>query len=174
MGRRADRHLLRWFVYVSDAKLANLLDEINDRTRRSILEKLQVSLGFNLAPVNLTVQSQPANKSLRNRSRAVQVSMVEEYVRQQFKVGDLATGDHWIAGRVDMEWAPLQDGETVLFCGYAGPLLVALNGSVGHLIGQTSSGNRTGSHSYAIRAAVLNGDALESLGDDLVVAARCR
>jgi serine/threonine protein kinase/cold shock CspA family protein len=172
MGRRTDRRPLRWFVYVSDAKLAGPLDQIGDRARRSILEKLRPSFGVNLMPVNVSVQPQPADKSVRNRSLAVQVALAEEHIQQQFPVGDLATGGHWISGRADMEWAILQDGQTVLFCGYAGPLLVALGGSADHLIGQTPSGNRTGSYSYAIRTAVLNGDDAENLGNDLAATAR--
>jgi cold shock CspA family protein/predicted Ser/Thr protein kinase len=97
---------------------------------------------------------------------------VEEHIGWQFPVGDLAVGEHWIAGRADMDWAPLQDGETVLFCGYAGPLLVALSGSVGHLLGQPSSGARSGSHAYAIKRAILGGDAPDRLGEALAATAR--
>jgi cold shock CspA family protein len=157
---------------VADAKLAGLLDQIDERTRRSILQKLQPTLGVGVAHVNLTVQPQSADRSVRNRSRAVQVAVVEEHIRLQFPVGDLAVGEHWIAGRVDMDWAPLQDGETVLFCGYAGPLLVALSGSAGHLLGQPSSGVRSGSHPFAIRRAILGGDAPDRLGEALAATAR--
>jgi len=172
MGRQTGRRPLRIFHYVSDAKLANLLDQIDDRARRNILEKLQPTFGLNIVPVSLTVQPKPADRSVHNRSRALQVAVVEEHIRQQFQVGDLAIGDYWIAGRADMDWAPLPDGQTALFCGSAGPLLVALHGSAGNLSGQTSSGPQTGSYSYAIRAAVLNGGNPESLGEDLAAAAR--
>ncbi len=172
MDRRADRRLLRSFYYVSDRKLANFLDQIDDKARRKVLAKLQASFGISLGPVNLSVQSQSADRSMRSRAQAVQVAVVEDHIRQQFPVGDLATGQHWIEGRADMEWAPLQDGQTVLFCGYAGPLLVALGGSVSHLNGRTSSGDRTGSHSYAIRTAVLSGSDPGYLGRDLAAAAR--
>src|ERR1700722_15840832 len=122
MGRRADRSAMRWFVYVSDAKLADLLHQIDHRGKRNILEKLRPGFGVSLTAVSLSVQPQPADRSVRNRSQAVQVAAAEEQIRQEFTVGDLATGDHWIAGYADMKWAPLRDGTTVLFCGYAGPL----------------------------------------------------
>jgi cold shock CspA family protein len=157
---------LRSFVYVSDAKLDGLFDQIEERRRRSILEKLQPSFGIN-APVNITVKPKPADESARNRSHAARVAVVEERIRQESPVGDLATGTDWITGRVDMEWAP--DGQTVLFCGYAGPLLVVLHGSPASLIGQRSSEATTGSYSYAIRAAIQNDD---DPGEGLATAAR--
>ena len=173
MNRPADRNLLRSFVYVSDAKLTGFLEQIDDRgRRRNRLAKLMVSLGVNFGVLNMTVQSQPVDLSVESRAQATQVAAVEDRVRHQFHVGDLVSGRQWISGNVNMEWAPLRDGQTVLFCGYAGSLLVALGGSIGHLRGRDSSADRTGSHSFAIRSAVLNGDEPEHLGRDLASAAR--
>lgn len=172
MRGQTGRHAWRSFVYVSDAKLKGFLAQIDDRARQNILDKLQPSFGFNITPFSLSVQPKSAHKSVRDRSQAVQVAMVEEIIQEQFHIGDLATGDHWIAGRVDMDLEPLADAETVLFCGYAGPLLVALSGSVGHLTEHESPGPRMGSYSYAVRAAILDGNAPGNLGERLASAAQ--
>ncbi len=171
MGGQASGRQLRFFVYVSEARLKDLLDQIGDRARRNILERLQPTFGFNIAPFSLSVQPKFADRSASDRSRAVRVAMVEEIIREEFQIGDLASGAIWITGRVDMEWAPV-GGDTVLFCGYAGPLLVVLQGSAGHLIGQVPSGTRTGSYSHALKAAILDGDSPENLGDGLAAAAK--
>jgi cold shock CspA family protein/predicted Ser/Thr protein kinase len=171
MGRRTSSGPLRSFVYVSEARLEELLDQIEDHRRRSIREKLQLTFGIKVPPVNVSAQTKFADESARNRSRAARVALVEERIQQQFPVGDLATGTDWVTGRVEMEWAPTADGQTVLFCGYAGPLLVVLNGSPANLTGQASSDARTGSYSYALRAAIEN-DGSQSLGEGLATVAR--
>jgi cold shock CspA family protein/predicted Ser/Thr protein kinase len=174
MGRRTSRKgPLRSLVYVSDARLEELFDQIEERRRRSILQKLRLSFGIKVPPIDVVVESKSADESARNRSRAARAAVVEECIRQESQVGDLVTGTDWITGRVDMEWAPGgDDGQTVLFCGYAGPLLVVLHGSPANLIGQRSAEARTGSYSYAVRAAIQNVDAPESLGAGLAAAAR--
>jgi hypothetical protein len=50
MARRADRYPLRSFVHVSDPELAGFLDQIDYRTRQSILAKLPATLGFGFGP----------------------------------------------------------------------------------------------------------------------------
>jgi predicted Ser/Thr protein kinase/cold shock CspA family protein len=168
-----DRRAVRSFVYVSEAKLRDYLTQIDDAAKQSILDRLQPSFGFNIPPFSLSAQlPKTASRSVRDRSRDVQVAVAEEIIQEQFGIGNLAAGDYWIAGRADMDMDRLADRETVLFCGYAGPLLVALYGSVGHLTGGESTGPRLGSYSYAVRTALLDGDDPEHLGERLAVAAR--
>jgi serine/threonine protein kinase/cold shock CspA family protein len=170
MGPRTDRRSKRSFVYVSDAKLARLLRNIDNGSRPGILGKIQVTLGLNFGLVNLAVQSQSTGGRVSDRVRAAQVAMVEDHIREKFLVGDLAVGQDWIAGRADMRLGVLQDGRTALFCGYAGPLLVALKGSLVHVIGQSAVGNWDGSYPV-VKLAVLN-DESGSPGDQLAAAAR--
>src|ERR1700722_10523030 len=171
MAKQIDQRPLRSFLFVSEEKLNEYFSQIADRRRRSVLDKFQVGLGLGMAPFSLNVQSRPDDTPTGNRSIAERVEPVEKALREQFGVGDLADGDHWITGRVDMTLEPLTDGETVLFCGYAGPLLVALHGSVGHLGAREVSGSGMGSYAYAVSAAVLDGADPSQLGTRLVAAA---
>jgi eukaryotic-like serine/threonine-protein kinase len=166
-----DGQSLRWFVYVSDAKLADLLHQIDDRTRRSILETLGPSVSVSAPAVSVTLTPKSRDRSVRNRAWATQVAVVEEHIRRQRGIGDLARGEHWIAGRADLSWAVLTGGDEVLFCGYAGPQLIALRGSARHLAGAPSSGARSGSYQYLDQAVAPPGGALESLGPELAAAA---
>ncbi len=169
MDRRAAKQNKHWFVYISDTKLAPLLNRANNRTHPNILERIQVTVNLSFGLIGVVLQPRPAGGSVSDRVLAMRVAKAEEHIRRQ-PVGDL-NGEDWIAGRVDMRWGAVQDGQTVLFCGYAGPLLVALKGSLSHLIGQPTSGNRSGSLSV-VKATALNEGDPENLGEHLAAAAR--
>jgi serine/threonine protein kinase/cold shock CspA family protein len=165
MGRRADSDHSRVFVYVSEGKLADQLKHVEDQTRPNILERLRPTVTLSGGVVSASVTPQPADQSIRNLSYPVQVAAAEKQIRQRGDVGDLAVGDEWIAGRADLSKTLIENGETVLFSGYAGPLLIALRGSEGHRIGR-----RRGSYPIARRNVVLDEDPMGDLGPVLAAA----
>ncbi len=115
--------------------------------------------GVNLATVFTVTVSPKAVMTVRCAAvpRAAQVAIVEEHIgAKQWGIGDLETGEPWIAGRADLDVALLRDGQEVLWCGYAGPLLVALKGSARHLVGSASSGSRSGSFSHGSGTVILD------------------
>lgn len=166
-GRRA--RPLRYFVFVSDIKVQMLLDQISEPVRRSIAAELR--LDFKL--VSLTLTSPVVDGSLQQRTRMAKLAVVEDHLRRYQRVGDLTARRGYIGADAELDWKPLDDNETVLFCGYAQRLLVVLGGSVSHLVGRPPADMQIGSHPATIRAAVHD-DEPESgdLGRDLQAVAR--
>jgi hypothetical protein len=160
---------LREPVYVSDVKLQMFLDQIDEPDRRSIAAELKVDVKL----VSLTLTSPAVDRSLRQRSRMAKLAVVEVHIKRHHHVGDLTSKRGYFAADTEMGWKPLDDNETVLFCGYAQKLLVVLGGSVSHLTGLPSSEKQIGSHPYAIRAALQGGGEASpgDLGRDLEAAA---
>jgi len=149
-GQRAKP--LRYLVYVSDLKVQMLLDQIGEPTRRRIAAELK--LDFKL--ISLTLNGPIADGRQREQSQIAKLAVVEDYIRRNQDVGDLTSARGYIAADAELDWMPLDD-ETVLFCGYAGKLLIVLGGSVSHLMGRPAAHARLGSHPHTIRAAVLGG-----------------
>ena len=167
-----DKHPLRSLVYLSELKLAQILDTIDEQTRRSIATELKIDLKL----LSLTLSSTSVDRSLRNRSRVARLTVAERYIRQRLPVGDIASGRDWIAGEAEMGWKPLQDGRTVLFCGefrgQAGSVLVTLGGSVSNVLGYPASEEQTGSYASTIREAVSGNGQPERFWHDLETSAR--
>lgn len=97
MAQRDDKHPLRSLVYLSDLKLDQILDSIDERTRRIIAAQLTIGLEL----LRVTLSSTPTDRSLRNRSRVARLTLAEQYLRQRHQIGDLCSGDTWIEGRAD-------------------------------------------------------------------------
>ncbi|MGD0558683.1 MAG: SAVMC3_10250 family protein [Streptosporangiaceae bacterium] len=167
MTNESNMHPLRSLLYVSALKLAEIIDQIDEPARLTLAARLRVDFGL----LSAEVASSGVDRSLRNRSQAARLAVAEQYIRQRTTVGGLAAERGWFAGQAEMGWKPLQDGQTVLFCGYAGPLLVVLGGSVSNLRGHPASQVQTGSHVATIREAVFDGGRPEDFGRDLEAAA---
>ncbi|HXL87875.1 MAG TPA: serine/threonine-protein kinase [Streptosporangiaceae bacterium] len=168
MSERPPKNLSRYFVYVSDRKLAELLDRIDEPARRNIAAELDIDL--RLLAVKLT--SSKADRSLRARGEVAQIAAVEAQIRKHHDVGGLDTRHGWLETRLDMRWTPLEDGKTVLFCGSAGQLLVLLCGSVSHVKGWAASAEQLGSYALTVGAAIGDGGLPEEFGRNLEKAAR--
>jgi hypothetical protein len=154
---------LRYFIYLSELKIQMFLDQIDEPVRRSIAAELKLDLKL----LSLTLTSPTTDRSLLQRSRIAKLAVVENYFQRHQHVGDLTSRHGYLVARTEMDWKPLDDNETVLFCGYVGTLLVVLGGSVTHLVGRPPATMQIGSHPHTIQAAVLNGAESKDLGRDL-------
>ena len=159
---------LRYFIYVSDAKVQMLLDQIDVRVKRSIAAELEID--FKLLSIKLTRSGD--DRSLRKSSQVAKLQVVEKYIRRHQAIGDLTARHGYFADDAELDWKPL-DAETVLFCGYAEKLLVVLGGSVSNLIGRAPAKRQIGSHPSTIRAVINKGSGQfpGDLGRDLQAAA---
>jgi hypothetical protein len=141
--------ILRYLVYLSDVKLQLLFDQIDEPVRRSLAAELKLDgklLGIILDNANI-------DPSLRRRGRLMKLSLVEKHLERNSVVGDATASRGFFKTEMMMDWKPI-DGDTVLFCGYKSDMLVVLGGSNSHLLGQSPSESRIGSHSYAIRQSL--------------------
>ena len=139
---------------------------------------MSFTLGLNFGIFSGSVTSPPTDGPESSRALTARIAAAEAHIRAESPVGDLAVGDDWITGRVEMRWAPVEGRPTVLFCGYAGPMLVALTGSFQHMTGQQTAANRTGNQSSSqsgsfvhLPNTVVLPDTPEAEGDRLAAAA---
>jgi hypothetical protein len=158
---------LRFFWYVSDTKLDMLLSQVGEPAWRRVTAELDVDVKL----VGLTLGFPNPDRSLAERSRAAKVLVVEECIRQRHGIGDLSASRGYVAGETEMAWRPCTDGETVLFSGHADDVLITLGGSVGNLLGHPPDTGHTGSHPYAIRAALADGGTAHDIATDVRAAA---
>jgi WD40 repeat protein len=165
--RRGNMQSPRSLLYVSALKLTDIIDQIDEPGKITLAATLKIDLRLLSAEISRTA----TDRSVRGRGQAARLAVAEEYLRQRVTVGDLTVGSGWFAGQAEMGWKPLQDCQTVLFCGYDGPLLVVLGGSVGNLRGYPASEVQTGSHVPTIRQAVLGGGRHDDFERDLEAAA---
>ena len=93
-------------------------------------------------------------------------------MRRSGQINGLDAKGGYFEAEAGMDWTPLND-KTVLFCGFADGLLLALGGSTSHLIGEPSTEAHIGSQPYSILAAIHGAGAPRSadLGRDLLAIA---
>lgn len=161
---------LRQLVYVSDLKLQGLVEQIPPPARRDIAAELKLDLKL----VSLTLKSSATSEPSAQDSRFARLALVEEHMRRSGQLGGPGSKHGYVAIEADMDWVPLDDDQTILFCGYNGTVLLALGGSVSHLLGHPPSTTHLGSQPYTIRAAIHGTGTPRpaDLGRDLLAAAR--
>ena len=158
---------LRYFWYMSDSKLDMLLGQIGEPTWRRVTAELNLDVKL----VGLKLTRPAAGRSLAERSWTEKAAVVEECIKRQQGIGDLTAVRGYFAAEVEMAWQPCDDNGTVLFCGYAGTLLLVLGGSVGNLLSHPSNTGQIGSHPYAIRAALRGSGTPGDITGDVQAAA---
>jgi serine/threonine protein kinase/cold shock CspA family protein len=169
MVRRAKGRPGRHFLYVSNSRLQAYVERADDRLWLNILRSTQATIPW-LVQINL---SNLLGRPLGSRPKTVQVHAAEESIRGHFPVGDLVSGEEgqWISGRVAMDFAPVPDGQTVLFCGYAGPLIVVIFASSESMTFRMSSTGVTGSYFRPISPVNISDPRSATFGSDLRAAA---
>lgn len=169
-AKKKERCPLRQLVYISDLKMKGLLDQIPTPVRREIAAELRLDLKL----VSLDRKTSLTNAPSPMDRHFSQLALVEEHLKRHNQIGDLKSRSGYFTAEAMMDWMPLDDEETVLFCGYIDNLLLVLGGSVDHLLGRHPSVIQLGSQPYTIRAAV-HGSGIprpENLSRDLLAAAQ--
>lgn len=129
---------LRYFLYVSDAKLDMLFEQIDPDLRRHLSAEAKVDLKIASLTLRQGERSQAA--------RIAKLRMVEQYIGANHDVGTISSpGQQYFRGSTDMSWGWLSHGpddkgagrsETVFFRGGEGSDLVMLAGSRRYVLGQ--------------------------------------
>jgi hypothetical protein len=137
--RRKPKPPLRYFLYVSDAKLDMLFEQIDPAQRRRISAEVKVDL--KVASMTLRQAEHPA-------ARTAKLRVVERYIDAHHQVGTLAEPGHeFFRGRLPMQWGWLARGAhpdssmpVVFFRGRDGADVVSLAGSRSHVLGERPDG----------------------------------
>ena len=119
-------HRLSYFVYVSDAKLDMLYEQIPRPLRKRLAAEVKVDFKM----VGVTIKGAEDKGPLRLAKLAV----VERFVQDHEDVGTVHQPATYFRGTMDMRWATLNES-IVLFHGRHDGDIVALGGSLWHLVG---------------------------------------
>lgn len=145
---------IKYFIYISDAKLDMIFDQIPKKLRNELAAKLKVDLKF----FSASVTQQPPEKT-----RIHKLKLVTRFIRDTEHVGTVDAPDAFFFGKMPMRWGPYPTGfreysklGLVLFGATTHSTVLALGGSEKHVIGgpgdsPTNSGSST---PYLLRALI--------------------
>lgn len=133
---------LRYYVYISDAKVDMLLPQVDAGFSR----RRTTEVGFGLKFVN-------ARRSVEAVA-SDRVARLERVVRHLDDFGDVGTVDEpgqYFRGRLPMHWGPLSPGGTplVYFGGHAERTIVGLGGARAHVLGTPASASAEQDQAFA-------------------------
>ncbi len=119
---------LRYYVYISDAKVDMLLPQVDAGFTRRRATEVGISLKF--VSARRSVESAASDR----------VARLERVVRHLDDFGDVGTVDapgQYVRGRLPMRWGPLPLGPSplVYFGGRTERPIVGLGGASGHVLG---------------------------------------
>jgi hypothetical protein len=132
LSRSHTKSPLRYFIYVSDAKLEMLFDQIHADLRRRLSAEAKVDL--KLASLSIKAAEEPAP------TRMAKLKVVERYIDSNHDVGTIESpGFQYFRGTMAMRWGALLEDETarvVYFFGKRDGHAVFLGGSRNHVLGE--------------------------------------
>ncbi|QOV38187.1 hypothetical protein IM697_07290 [Streptomyces ferrugineus] len=119
---------VRYYLYISDAKVDMLLSQIDPAYSRKRVTEF--SVGVTMAGAKRTVEAADTDR----------VTRLERVVRHLEDHADLGTVDEpgqYVQGVMPMQWSALGDGagDTVYFGGRTERTVVGVGGSTGHVLG---------------------------------------
>ena len=147
---------LRYFIYVSDAKLEMLFDQIPPKLRQRLSAEAKVDL--KLASLTIKEAGQPAP------TRMAKLKVVDRYIDRNQRVGTVEEpGKQFFRGKMPLRWGWLRDGysddppwhglHVAFFRGEHDGHIIILVGSRRHVLGEQPSAANThvepGSTSYS-------------------------
>lgn len=148
---------MKYYLYMSDAKLAMLHDQIEQRTNTS----LSASIKAPFVEIGGKFETQ------KNATKEAMLSSVLKHIVDSGKMGTIDAPNEYVAGTISMRWGMFTDGgrpeeepPLVYFGGKTDKTVFGLGGSTRHVIGfhgATSTGARSST-------PYLVGRLLEGLG----------
>lgn len=155
--RRRARTPLRYFLYISDAKLDMLYDQIDKGALRRI--RAEVSVNLKLASVRLTQEPQAPVAT-----RIAKLRVVEAFIDKYHSVGsNQSPGDEYFRGQMDMQWGWLEVGgelpsrPVVMFRGRDEGGFVMLAGSRRHVIGEQQEVSGRNAEAWSALPSIIAG-----------------
>lgn len=116
---------LRYYLYVSDAKVDMLLSQIDPAWSRKRVTEL--SVGLSVAGAKRTSET-------TGTDRIARLERVVRHLDDHGDLGDVDAPGSYVHGELPMQWGPIGDGETVYFGGRTERTIVGLGGSTGHAL----------------------------------------
>lgn len=116
---------LRYYLYISDAKVDMLLPQVDPGFGRKRSGEVGVNVSFLSAKRSVEAQAE----------RVARLERVVRYVDDFCDVGTVDEPGQYVRGRLAMRWGPLAGGQAVYFGGRTEHTVVGLGGASGHVIG---------------------------------------
>jgi len=117
---------MRYYTYISDAKVDMILPQVPTGVR----EKVAAELGFNLGFISGKLGSETQTLE----TRVARLGVVERYILETETIGTPSQPAKWIRGQVPMSAMDIWDG-CLFFLGEGDNWILALAGSKKHLAG---------------------------------------
>jgi hypothetical protein len=127
---------MRYYVYVSDAKIDMLYSQIP----RKLLSRIVAELNLDFKVLGVAVRKRETDETLYSK-----LDVVERYLDDEIEVGSVTEPATWFGGELPLRSGVWEDGgpggwearpTLAFFSGLQDGVLVALIGSTHHLIGQ--------------------------------------
>lgn len=117
---------MRYYIYISNAKVDMLLPQVPG----ALQKKVSAKLGFDIKLLSGSIETQ--RETLDNR--IARLAVVEEYLLSNEEIAAPDSSASWIRGTVDAKFVDIGDG-AILFVTENDDRIVALGGSAHHLVG---------------------------------------
>lgn len=118
---------MRYYEYISDAKVDMLLPQVPKRVKRKIAADFNIDLGV--------LKIGWKTERLDNDTRVSRLQVVEQYLRDNEPIASIADPKTpWIAGQLPMRWGFFPQEELVFFMGRQDSTYIALGGSAHHML----------------------------------------
>jgi hypothetical protein len=151
---------VRYYLYVSQAKLDMLFEQIPQK----ILPRLVTEAKVDLKVVGVSLRRAGAELTRYHR-----LDIVEEYLAQEYDIGWMTEPSFWFRGDLGLRMSVTSSGNGPVFMtGSDGDLVVALVGSARHVIGQEHASSpdlRLGGSWLPALQALLRQETMDSLDD---------
>lgn len=141
---------MKYYVYISDAKVDMLYPQIPQSLLKKIAASLNIDLKLLGAEVNIGAKGSPSDET-----RYAKVKIVSEYIEKHIDVGTIDAPSTYFKGKLLMKQGTLLD-KAAYFGGETEQTVLGLCGSMKHLIGSPVGSDITtyGSSLYAIEYLV--------------------
>jgi len=123
---------VRYYVYVSDAKLDMLSPQIPPKIRDNLAAELKIDLKL----LSLTVKSKD-----NEETRYSKLSLVTKYLHEHEDVGSVDEPGRYFEGSLPMAWGPIGMGRGVYFGAITEHTILGLAGSPRHVIRSVDAGS---------------------------------
>lgn len=117
---------MRYFTYISDAKVDMLLPQVPGTLRQRIAAKV----GFDIKLLSGSIETERTSLD----TRVARVEVVESYILETESIGTPGKPESWIRGDAEARVAHIGEG-AIMFVAETPEWTLALGGSAHHLIG---------------------------------------
>lgn len=121
---------MQYYLYVSDAKVDMLLSQLDQQEKVSIAHELSIELKV----LSYTYR----RETEREENRFERLHAVIRHIRRTEEIRGVAGSATWVSDTMHLRWGLLDfdQEKAVWFTGRLGPNVIAMGGSIEHLVGQ--------------------------------------